>query len=217
MDRYLMTIVVGTAMLLISTTAGAQTPLRQVGPYVEAGILADVDPDSFEEGTHTVPAATFAAGFTFNSSWTLRFESVLPAWHTTTVDESDSFSGVTESISGTQQHRLSTYSFLVGYEIPIAARIRIVPLVGVGLTNHADKIDIRYQVLRSGAAVMSESEVSENADWLTTFSYGADFVIAVSPRVAIVPQIRFDTVKYDMDDEVGTPRFRPGVGVRLGF
>jgi hypothetical protein len=52
----------------------------------------------------------------------------------------------------------------------------------------------------------------DNNEWVQTITYGADFAIGVTPRVAIVPQVRFDSFEFG-----GPPRFRPEVGVRFGF
>ena len=65
----------------------------------------------------------------------------------------------------------------------------------------------------SNGAVTTQSEVSDNTEWLTAISYGADFSIYLSDRLAIVPQIRYDyTPGFS-----SVPRFRPGVAVRFGF
>ena len=209
----MLTAVVTGVLVAGTTTADAQTSLRPFRGYVEGGILADLDPGNYVEGTHTSPATTFAAGITFPTPWTVRFEGVLPAWHTNTVDDRFSFAGRTMTRTGTQRHRLSTYSFLTGYEFSMAPRIRLTPLVGVGITRHSDKVDLLSQTQLATGAVTRESEVSEEVEQLTTITYGADFSIAVSPRVAIVPQIRFDTIT----EHLGAPRFRPGVGLRVGF
>jgi hypothetical protein len=212
MNRQAMMTAVVAAMLIVNTTtARAQTSPRR--GYVEGGMLADFDPDTYAEGTHTAPAATFAAGYTFPSHWSVRVEGVLPAWHTNTVNESFSFAGRTTTDTGTEQHRLSTYSFLTGYEFSIAPRVRLTPLVGVGLSRHTDKLDLLSQMRASSGAITTQSEVSSDAEWLTAISYGADFSISVSPRLAIVPQIRFDTTPGFS----AVPRFRPGVAVRVGF
>src|SRR5262245_6898755 len=97
--------VIMTALLVASTTvARAQTASRPYRGYVEGGILADVDPETFGEGNDIVPAGKFAVGVTFQTPWTLRFEAAAPAWHTNTVDERYSFSGRTMMESGTERH-----------------------------------------------------------------------------------------------------------------
>jgi len=209
----MLTAVVTGVLVAGTPTADAQTSLRPFRGYVEGVILADLDPATYAEGSHTSPATAFAAGITFPTPWTVRFEGVLPAWHTNAVDDRFSFAGRTMTTTGTQRHRLSTYSFLTGYEFSMAPRIRLTPLVGVGFTRHADKVDVVSQTQLASGAVTRTPEVTDDVETLTTISYGADFSIAVTQRIGIVPQIRFDTIT----EHLGAPRFRPGLGLRVGF
>lgn len=212
MNRHTMLTAVVAAILVVNATAARAQSTPRRG-YVEGGILADIDPDTYAEGADVTPAPTFAAGYTFASRWTVRAEGVVPLWHTHKLNETYSFSGRTTTETGTQQHRLETYSFLTGYEFRIASKLRLTPMLGVGASRHTDKIAVQRQMRLSTGAVTAQDENSTESDWYTSLTFGADFAIDVSPRLAVVPQFRFDGAPAYS----GLPRFRSGVTLRFGF
>lgn len=200
------------------SSASAQTTAAWRG-FADVGVAADMDADTYASDTDGAPALAAAIGATSTRRWTVRFETSVPAWHSATTYLAytrQSGTGPRASVveSGIGQHRITTFSFLAGRSLPLGSRVSLALLGGVGGGIHQDRERGTEVVTASDGTVRTmpnDSDFSENVLSLQT---GADVEIALSRRIAVVPQVRFHLA---LAEQAYARIARPAVAFRWRF
>jgi hypothetical protein len=204
-----------TTMLLALTAAAAQAQSAYPSPrfYVDAGTVADFDPNTFGDDRSATPSIRTSIGAALPHRWTSRFELTIPRGHDTPFKYECGCSGAQTTTSSTDSHRIATYDFLVGRDLSISRRVQFTPLVGFSIASHADRENETLTTTRASATIV-ESTSRDHHDLIPSFVWGVDLVVAVSEHVAIVPQVRMNAFpQYDDARAI----VRPGVALRIGF
>src|SRR5262245_61940832 len=202
-------------VLLTLTAAAAQAQSAYSSPrfYFMAGTVADFDPNTYSDDTTGTPAIKTSIGASLSHRWTTRFELTIPRWHETPFTSTCGCSAARTTTSGTDSHRITTYDFLFGRDLSVSRRVQFTPLIGFSAASHADRENETVTITRaSGTTVESNSQ--DHKELITSIAWGVDLTLAISERVAIVPQLRMNTLLQYSD---AGPIVRPGVAVRIGF
>jgi hypothetical protein len=200
-------------LTISATAASAQTAYSSPRVYIEAGTAADFDPNAYSETTTATPSLTTTIGAALPHRWTTRFELTIPRWHDAPYSYTCGCAGSQATASGTDSHRITTYDFLVGRDLSLGRRVQFTPLIGFSAVDHADReTETITASLASGNVVTSDSR--NHHEFIPSIVWGIDLAVAISPHVAIVPQIRMNA--FPQYEGAGTI-VRPGVAVRLGF
>lgn len=204
------TLAIAALAILAATTVQAQSVVRSPRAYLDGGIAADLDPNTYASGLDSRPAGALAIGAALPHRWTLRFEATVPSWHeeSNTSTCSRCFPQGPVTISQMQQHRISTYAFMTGRDFSLGRRVQFTPLIGATVSDHEDHNEVTFS-----PAVVAPGP-STNHEPLFIVSWGVELAIAVTERVAIVPGLRMHVVPgYDE----ALPIVRPGLTIRVGL
>src|SRR5262245_38018053 len=208
MHRYMT--IPAVLLTLAATTAHAQSAAPPPRYYADIGTVADFDPNAFGDSPTATPSLKTSLGAALPHRWTARFELTIPRWHEDTFAYTCGCSGRETLASGTDQHRFTTYDFLVGRDLTLGRRVQLTPLIGFSAANHADRE--AGTITSAGLVVDSTSE--EHQEFTASMVWGVDVAVAISRHVAIVPQFRMNAFPQYEDARA---IFRPGVALRIGF
>jgi hypothetical protein len=195
-------------VVLLSALAGGVH--AQTIRFVEGGVISDIYPYGNAIVAPT-PGVTAAIGAQLSNRWTVRFEASVPRFNAD-VYEHDLFGSNERRTSYTRQ-RMETFSGFVGRVYPVTRIVTFTPLIGFGM------VDARYAseslVTRQDGTTQRFGDGS-HADHLrmAAFAVGADVAVAVTSRVAIVPQYRLHLAP---NYESFAMTSRPGIAVRVAF
>jgi hypothetical protein len=195
-------------VVMLSAFAGAAH--AQTTRFVDGGVISDLYP----YGNTIVapnPGVTTAIGVQASNRWTVRFEATVPRFKTD-VYECCSF-GSGEQRTSYTRHRLETFSGFVGRVYPLTRTVTFTPLVGFGI------VDERYGsesvvTRRDGTTERLGDARRTGHSAMAALSIGADMAVAVTSRMAIVPQIRMHIAP---NYESFAMTARPGVALRVVF
>ncbi len=216
---------VGTfAMVLAAAFAARDGAAQTTGEprRVFAGGVVAVNIDnsvwsySGEKPTGGALAVGVGAGFNFADRWSLQIEGEWPTSDQTMVHQYSDQSGYpygnqTYSSVTRTTYRTPTVAVLFGVHWRLPKRIDIAFQFGPGFRN--EKRSDEYQTLVNGAVV--ESRQGGWSEWQLRVSVGGEMAVAVTPRVAVVGQLR---VHGALDPWRETGRVvRPAIGVRIRF
>lgn len=204
------------AAILAATTGVAQAQTTSgFRWFADGGALIDIDPYTYDYDSADGSAGFFGSvGGIIGNGWSVRFETTRPGWHKDVYESSYRPTATTVvTTSGTNRHRISTYTFLAGKDFVIGRRVTLTPLFGASAARHSDREEWVVRTNRSGA-LTSRSDSSSHHEMLGLFSGGADAAFAVTRRVAVVPQVR---VHVDPRSEDGSAIVRPGLAFRVRF
>lgn len=202
------------AALLAATTGVAQAQTTSGSRwFADGGALIDIDPYTYDSADAS--AGVFASvGGIIGNGWSMRFERTHPAWHTQTYEDSYGSTATTAvTTSGTNRHRISTYAFLAGKDFEVSKRLTLTPLFGISIARHSDREESLVRTNRSGV-VTSRSNSDSQHEMIALLSGGADFAIAVTRQIAVVPNLR---VQVDPRSEDASAIVRPGLAFRVRF
>ena len=188
------------------------------GAVVAGNIDNSVWAASGSERTGGTVAIGFSAGFNFADRWSVQVEGEWPTSDQAVVNRYQTgypygypsgyptYSTVTRTT-----YRTPTIAVLFGVHWRPSRRVDVAFQFGPGYRNE-QRTD-EYQSLSNGTVVESH-QYSWN-DWLMRASVGAEAAVRVTPRVAVVAQVRVHGA-VDPWDEIGRV-VRPAVGVRVRF
>jgi hypothetical protein len=210
------------AALLIVLTArdgAAQTSEGTRRVFAGASAAWNID-KSVSHGAETAGGALavgVAFGLDFADRWSVQVEGEWPTSDQTTVDEEYSYrwGNETNALMTRSTYRTPTVAVLFGVHWRLPKRVDIAFQFGPSL-QHQER-DYESQHLVNGIVDHSypySSRGSEDYSRLGV-SLGADLAVAVTPRVAVVGQVRVHMVPnlFEEADRV----VRPAVGVRVRF
>jgi hypothetical protein len=203
------------AAILAATTGMAQAQTTSgFRWFADGGALVDIDPYTYDYGSADASAGfSGSVGGIIGNGWSVRFETTRPTWHKDDVSSYRSTATTVVDMSGTNRHRISTYTFLAGKDFGLGRRVTLTPLFGASAARHSDREESVVITNRSGV-VTNRSDSSNYHETLGLFSGGADAAFAVTPRIAVVPHIR---VHVDPRSEDGSAIVRPGLAFRVRF
>ena len=204
-------ITISTVLLTLTAAAAhAQSASAQPRYSADIGTVADFDPNAYGDSPTATPSIKTSIGAALPHRWTTRFELTIPKWHDESFTYTCGCTGRPSTASGTDRHRITTYDFLVGRDLTLGSRVHVTPLIGFSAAHHADRED--ETITTAGGVANSNSE--DHQEFIASMVWGVDLAVAISPHVAIVPQIRMNA--FPQYEGAGTI-VRPGVAVRLGF
>jgi hypothetical protein len=180
-------LLISCAMLIVSAV-GANAQIRN-RMFVEGGVL--VDQDAPEDGSLTVTAGgVLGGGVRLPLPFTLRIEAEVPRWHTTTIGAE-----FQEEVA----FRAISYAFLVAGHFRPLGRVQLEPLAGFNLVTQS----WRWRAVDSGHPF----EQRRTRHW-PALSVGIDAPVAVTRRLAVVPQLRVSVTTHSTHYKDGWIRLR---------
>ena len=206
---------IAMALVAAAQSVHAQTSERRF--FVDGGITADLDSNTYADGVQTGPAGAAAFGVYLTPKLSLRLEFSSPAWHESTDQSTFSRTGArpgTLTLDETGRHRLTAYPVLFGRDFDFGSGVRLTTLGGFSFVHHEDRSVSRETFrLASTGEVTSESSSYSDSEILTALTFGTDVVIPLRRQLALVPQVRVHAVLA----EAAVPAIRPGLVVRWRF
>lgn len=208
-----------TCALALLAVAPAVAQTRQSTPpahrlFVEGSLFSDRDADF--TGTATMaPGVGLSVGAFLSARMSVGFEAQLPGPHQHVwqrpFDYFDPNTGrvIKGPVTSRTTIHTTSYSGLVGFHAAPDRRVRLAFVVGLGATGMSNRISNATQ---ETGRVVSEGESTE---WATAVTFGVDGQIALTPRVAIVPQFRAH-LQFASSD-FGKFLVRPGISIRWRF
>src|SRR5688500_17974870 len=185
------TAAMGLLLLSLAEPAAAQARFA----FVEAGLLADYDP-TLHGDTTTKAGITASAGVFLSRRWSLRAEVEYPQWHgTTRSGESRSVPNGIPRIDRfdlLEERRPTSMSVLAGRDVPPDHRVNLTLLGGVTITRRDSRTSGTIDVFDVDGNLIDHEDLRRDSggyNWLA-LSAGADATIALTERLALVPQIR---------------------------
>lgn len=207
------------AALVIATQAFAQGGTARRA-YVDLGVSADADWNTYAPDVDTVAAFVVGAGVKSPRGWTVRAEGSVPAWHDAPTYEqyvrtmSNSSVPLLVTERGSGRHQIATVAGLVGREFSLGRRVTLTPLGGLGVAFHRDRESGIQEIQGPSGTTSSSTECACDNQSLASLQWGADAAIALTPRLSLVPQVRFHAV---VSHETYGYMVRPAVTARLRF
>jgi hypothetical protein len=196
-------------MSVLSTgSVAAQEPsssARDHRAFVDGGVLVDVDPnfEGASYGRDVAAGGTFGIGAFVLANTSLRFEMEIPAQHVG-IDFGD----------GRDTARMTSYAFMLGRHSSSKRRVRLGFLVGLAYTNRATS-HTGFYTSASGERVPLNYGASEAYPAIVG---GVDGQVALTPRIALVPQFRIVTrFSFSLPPYFDIPAPRGGITLRWQF
>jgi hypothetical protein len=199
------------AFLSLSARAYPQTTPPPYPMFVDVALAADLDPNTYSDSTDAQPALQATFGVRLPRGFSFRFEYGLPKWH---AFENTTTGCCGMSFSTQAEHRIVTYSFLMGRDFELGRRVTFTPLVGYTVASHQDRGSVTTEFRRADGSVVSDTSDDSGSETVNVLTIGVESAIAVSPRIALVPSVRLHTFPGTEGAETVV---RPAVGVRWSF
>jgi hypothetical protein len=206
------TFVLALFLSALASAAGAQTP-QSLRTQLFAGAGIDSDPYTYAPDRDTAATLVAGIGKELPHRWRIRYELTVPMWHElSNVNQCLCWTGnIPVDTESTDRHRMTTHVGLVGYEIPIGARVGLMPVAGAGLIVHTDREHSRITSLFG--EVLSDRD-SSDLTFHAAIVAGADVAVRVTDRFALVPQVRLYGIP---ESESAQPIVRPALLARFRF
>ena len=160
------------------------------------------------EPTGSALAVGLALGMNFADRWSVQVEGEWPTSDYTAHHLADYQSQTQES---RVTYRTPTVAVLFGVHWRLPKRVDVALQFGPSFLNQ--QWGDEQQTLVDGTVV--ESHQSSRSHWYLRASVGGEVALSVTPRVALIGQVRLHLV--DLGTELFTAIVRPAVGVRVRF
>lgn len=197
----------------LAGTASAQGAGSDSRGFVLGGIAVDGDQNTYNyETVDSRPAFYGGIGVGLPRRWNVRFEATEPVWH----DQDYSFaygSSTVTSVTGTNRHRISTYTSMLGHDFG-TGRVVVTVLGGLGVALHADQEHEVRTVTAAGKSPDVRQFNRKTSEALGVIGLGVDVAVALNDKLALVPSFR--TYAFPQYEQ-GFSMWRPGVAVRWRF
>jgi hypothetical protein len=157
-----------------------------------------------------------AGGFNFADRWSVQVEGEWPTSDQTVASQYTwSYDGQNYMSVRQTASRTPTVAVLFGVHVRPSKRVDLAFQFGPGWLNQ--RVSSEGQTFVNGA--VTQSDQGSWSHWYWRVSVGGEAAVAVTPRVAVVAQLRFLLESAFLDDEAGFSWdvARPAVGVRVRF
>lgn len=203
----------GLLLLTLATPAAAQTPYG----FVEGGILADYDP-TLRADTTTTAGVSGSLGVFFTPRWSLRAEFDYPQWHGTRRTGESRVVDHLEAFDLREDGRAPTWSVLAGRHYAQDSRVGFAWVAGLTAAQRHSRTRGWTERRDLQGNVITRTDIDNDSSGYTwpALTAGADVTIALTNRLALVPQIRVHT--YGGLSEHTSDFFaRPRIALRWRF
>lgn len=177
-------------LLTLAPAAAAQT--RSV--FIDGGVLADYDPTQRADVT-TTAGVTGSAGIHLTRRWSLRLELDYPQWHGSHGAGEQRVADHIEAFDLRDESRSPSLSLLVGRHSARDSRVRVAWVVGLTATRRESRTSGWTERRDLQGNVTRHTDIDRQSPgyrwWAATI--GADVTIALTRRLALVPQLRVHT------------------------
>lgn len=185
------TCAIGLLLLTLATPAAAQT--RALG-FVEGGLLVDHDPTQRKDND-TTAGGTAGAGVFITKRWSLRFEADYPMWHGMHRTGESRVANHVEAFDLQEDSRSPSWSVLAGRHYRQNARVGVAWVAGLTIASRDSRTrgwTERRDLQGNVTAHTAIDRGSPDYHW-PALTGGIDVEIALTRRLALVPQIRVHT------------------------
>jgi hypothetical protein len=206
---------VARALLLLTVATPAASQTRS--GFVEGALLVDYDPTQRADAD-TKAGVSASAGVFITRRWSLRLEIDRPQWHGLhRTGESRVFDHI-EAHDLQHDNRSPSWSLLVGRHYRVESRVSAAWVAGVTAASRDSQVNGWTERRDLQGNVTKHTDIAEDYGDYTwpALTAGADVTIALTKRMALVPQIRLHT--YGGFSEHTSDTFiRPRVALRWQF
>jgi hypothetical protein len=206
------TFVAALLLVLFARDGAAQTSGAARPWFVGASVAGNIDNTTWmfsgSEDSGGALAVGLAAGANFAHRWSVQVEGEWPTSEQTKVSQSGV--GTTTYVMRSTL-RTPTVAVLFGVHWRLPKRVDVAFQFGPSFLNQ--QWGDEQQQLVNGAVV--ESHQSSRSHWYLRASVGGEVAVNVTPRVAVVGQLRLHLV--GLETELSPAIVRPAVGVRVRF
>jgi hypothetical protein len=204
---------VAVVLVILAARDGAAQSSGSAKPwFVGASVAGNIDNTTwmFSGSEHSggALAVGLAGGTNFAQRWSLQVEGEWPTLDQTTVHQ---WSYGSATYVGRTTLRTPTVAVLFGVHWRLPKRVDVALQFGPSFLNQ--QWGDEQQTLVDGTVV--ESHQSSRSHWYLRASVGGEVAVSVTPRVALIGQLRLHLVH--LGTELSPAIVRPAVGVRVRF
>lgn len=206
------TFVAALLVVLFARDGAAQSSGAAKPWFVGASVGANIDNTTWRfsgaDKSGGALAVGVTAGRTFAGRWSVQVDGEWPT-SDQTVSYQYGFGTTTYAVRSTL--RTPTVAVLVGVHWRLPQRVDVAFQFGASVLNQ--QWGDEQQAFVNGTVV--ESHQSSRSQWYLRPAVGAEVAVSVSPRVAVIGQLRLHLVS--LQAELSPAIVRPAVGVRVRF
>jgi hypothetical protein len=184
--------------------------------FVDGAALLDYDPTLRSQASTTMGVSA-GVGLFVSPSLSARVEFDLPQWHSSRYSGRDTLPTRVEAYSLHEENRGPSISILAGGHLRVGPRVSVGLLGGTTLVTRSWRNSGVVEYFGLDGTLIEHRDVATGGNdhrWLA-LTAGADATIALTRKLAVVPQLRVHS--YLMSDHTSLVFVRPRVALRWHF